>query len=261
MVTAAFAPGAPRWRLIAVSDERATRIYGLVVLLAFVYSLTSLLYGITRLVQAPFALTIAVAFPSSLLSAGLVVSLLRATRAGATGAVPSARLFRALRVAVWAIVVAIVVCALTGYLPLARFLSQQLIVTGSILALVYLLLLWVDGFAQALSDDGSVMGQWLKRGARLQWREQLTLPISLTLKFIVLVLSVPFIMLQWGYAWPDIREWYRQFSGFLSARSVPLPRGLDAARAFGISRDMPSISAQAILLETVFGAVSGRLEL
>jgi potassium-dependent mechanosensitive channel len=142
LVTAAFAPGAPRWRLVAVSDVRAARICGLVVLLAFVYSLTSLLYGITRLVQAPFALTIAVAFPSSLLSAGLVVSLLRAIRAEATSAVPSARLFRALRVAVWAIVVAIVVCALTGYLPLARFLSQQLIVTGSILAFVYLLLLW-----------------------------------------------------------------------------------------------------------------------
>ena len=210
LVTAAFAPGAPRWRLIAVSDMRAARVCSLVVLLAFIYSLTSLLYGITRLVQAPFALTIAVALPSSLLLAGLVVALLRTTRAGAAGAVPSARLFRALRLAVWAIVVAIVVCALTGYLPLARFLAQQLIVTGSILALVYLLLLWVDGFAQALSDDGTVTGQWLTRGVRLQRREQLTLPISLILKFIVLVLSVPFIMLQWGYAWPDIREWYRQ---------------------------------------------------
>jgi potassium-dependent mechanosensitive channel len=208
LVTAAFAPGAPRWRLIAVSDMRAARICSLVVLLAFIYSLTSLLYVITRLVQAPFALTIAVALPSSLLLAGLVVALLRTTRAEPTGAVPSARLFRALRVAIWTIVVAVVVCALTGYLPLARFLAQQLIVTGSILALVYLLLLWVDGFTQGLSDDGTVMG--LKRGARLQRREQLTLPISLILKFIVLVLSVPFIMLQWGYAWPDIREWYRQ---------------------------------------------------
>jgi hypothetical protein len=36
---------------------------GLLVLLAFVYSLTSLLCGITRLVHAPFALTIAVAVP------------------------------------------------------------------------------------------------------------------------------------------------------------------------------------------------------
>ena len=210
LVTAAFAPGAPRWRLIAASDARAARICGLVVLLAFIHGLTSLLYVITRLVQAPFALTIAVALPSSLLLAGLVVALLRTTRAGAAGPAPSARLFRAIRLAVWALVVAIVVCALTGYLPLARFLAQQLIVTGSILALVYLLLLWVDGFAQGLSDDGTVMGRWLKGGAGLQRREQLALPISLILKFIVLVLSVPLIMLQWGYTWPDIREWYRQ---------------------------------------------------
>jgi potassium-dependent mechanosensitive channel len=98
LVTAAFAPGAPRWRLIAVSDMRAARICGLVILLAFIYSLTSLLYVVTRLVQAPFALTIAVALPSSLLSAGLVVALLRTTRGGAAGAAPSARLFRAIHV-------------------------------------------------------------------------------------------------------------------------------------------------------------------
>src|ERR1700730_16829953 len=217
LVTAAFAPGAPQWRLIAASDVRAARICSLVVLLAFIHSLTSLLYVITRLVQAPFALTIAVALPSSLLLAGLVVALLRTTRAGAAGAAPSARLFRAIRLAVWALVVAIVVCALTGYLPLARFLAQQLIVTGSILALVYLLLLWVDGFAQGLGDDGAATGRWLKQRAGLEQRrrEQLALPVSLFLKFAVLVLSVPLIMLQWGYTWPDIHDWYRQlFFGF-----------------------------------------------
>ena len=210
LVTAAYAPDAPQWRLITASDEDARRICGLVIVLACIYSLTSLLYGVTRLVQAPFALTIAVALPSGLLVAGLVVALLRTTRAAADGAAPSARLFRAIRMVVWAIVAVIVVCALTGYLPLARFLAQQLIVTGSILALVYLLLLWVDGFVQGLSDDGTATGRWLTRTAQLQRREQLALPISLILKFVVLVLSVPLIMLQWGYSWPDIREWYRQ---------------------------------------------------
>jgi small-conductance mechanosensitive channel len=35
------------------------------------------------------------------------------------------------------------------------------------------------------------------------------------LKLAVLVLSVPLIMLQWGYSWPEIQEWYRQlFFGF-----------------------------------------------
>jgi potassium-dependent mechanosensitive channel len=245
LATAAFAPGAPQWRLVAVSDAQARRICGLAVLLAGVYGLTSLLYVVTRLVQAPFALTVAVALPSSLLVAALVVALLRTTRAGAgADATPVARLFRLVRLLVWAIVAAIVVCALTGYLPLARFLAQQLIVTGSILALVYLLLLWVDGFAQGLSDDVTTAGRWLKRTAKLAHPEQLALPISLILKFMILVLAVPFIMLQWGYTWPDIREWYRQLFfglhvgntdvtfGALLASVIVFGLGYGAARLF-----------------------------
>jgi potassium-dependent mechanosensitive channel len=244
LVTTAFAPYAPQWRLIDVPDARAASICGLVLLLAFVYSLTSLLYGITRLVQSPFALTIAVALPSSLLLAGIVVALLRTTGEGGTDAAPSARLFRAIRAVVWTIVAAIVVCTLTGYLPLARFLAQQLIVTGSILALVYLLLLWVDGFVQGLGDEGTTIGRWLKRSARLEWREQLALPLGLILKFAVLVFAVPFLMLQWGYSWPDIREWYRQLFfglrigntevtfGALLASIIVFGLGYAAARLF-----------------------------
>ena len=94
LVTTAFAPRAPQWRLIDVPDARAARICGLVLLLAFVYSLTSLLYGVTRLVQAPFALTIAVALPSSLLLSAIVIALLRTTGESGADAAPSARLFR-----------------------------------------------------------------------------------------------------------------------------------------------------------------------
>jgi potassium efflux system protein len=208
---AVFSPRAPHWRLVPTSDAAAARLRNLSTLLAIVYSVTTFLYVATRLVQAPFALTIAIALPSSLLIAGLVVALLR-TPLGATSTAAPPRLFKVVRTIVWVIVGAIVVCAVAGYLPLARFLAQQLVVTGSILALIYLLLLWVDGFAQGLSDDGTIVGGWLKRSAALERgrREQLALPISLFLKFAVLVLSVPLIMLQWGYTGPDIREWYWQ---------------------------------------------------
>jgi small-conductance mechanosensitive channel len=139
---------------------------------------------------------------------------------------------------VWAIAGAIVVCAVAGYLPLARFLGQQLIVTGSILALVYLLLLWVDGFAQGLSDDGTIVGGWLKKSAGLEHarREHLGLPISLFLKFAVLVMSVPLIMLQWGYSWPDIQEWYRQlfFGLHIGNTEVTIGALLASILVFGI---------------------------
>ncbi len=237
LASAVFAPRAPQWRLIATSDARAVRLCSLVILLAFIYSLTTVLYLTTRLIQAPFALTIAIALPSSLLIAALVVALLR-TPFGATKETAQPRLFKLIRMVVWAIVAAIFVCAMTGYLPLARFLSQQLIVTGSILALVYLLLLWVDGFAQGLSDDGTIMGGWLKKSAGLEIarREQSALPISLLLKLAVLVMSVPLIMLQWSYSWPDIQEWYRQlfFGLHIGNTDVTIGALLASILVFGI---------------------------
>ncbi len=218
LAAAVFAPAAPQWRLVPASDRAAWRICGLVLLLAVVYGVTTLIYVATRLVQAPFALTVAVAFPSCLLLAGTVVAILLTPLEGQRQeGITSPQWLKLLRLPIWAVIAAIIVSALAGYLALSRFLAQQLIVTGSILALVYLLLLWIDGFAQGLSDDGAATGGWLeeKTGLDRRRREQLALPVGLFLKFAVLVLSVPLIMLQWGYAWPDIRDWYRQlFFGF-----------------------------------------------
>jgi potassium-dependent mechanosensitive channel len=217
LVTTVFSPRAPRWRLVAVSDRVAVRLCSLGIALALVYSLATWLYATTLLVRAPVALTIAVALPSSLLMVGLLIAILRTPLENAGSAAPTAWLFRAIRSLVWALVAAIVVCALSGYLPLARFLAKQLVVTGLVLAVVYLLLLWVDGFAQSLGDDDAAVGRWFKEHGKLdrRQRDRLALPVKAALKLAVLVLAVPFIMLQWGYTWPEIKEWYRQlFFGF-----------------------------------------------
>ena len=49
-----FAQRVPHWRLIPVSDRTARRICGLLLALAIVYGVTTLLYMVTRVVQAPF---------------------------------------------------------------------------------------------------------------------------------------------------------------------------------------------------------------
>ncbi len=218
LVITAFAPRVPHWRLIPVSDRTAHRICGLIVALAIVYGVTTLLYVVTRIVQAPFALTVAVALPSSLLVAGIIAAILLAPLEGQyPDRTPSPRLLAILRIPVWIAVIAIVVSALAGYLALARFLAQQLVVTGSILAFAYLLLLWVDGLMQGLGDDRAATGRWLKErvGETNRRREQLILPVGLFLKAVVIVLSVPLILLQWGYTWPDVYDWYTQlFFGF-----------------------------------------------
>src|SRR5215472_10947530 len=181
-MTTIFAPAAPSWRLLPASDRAAARICGLVLALAVVYGLTTLIYTVTRVAHSPFALTIAVTLPSSLLAAGLIIAILRTPlEPRHEDELPSIRWVKALSLPIWALAVAIIVTALTGYLALTRFLAQQLIVTGSILAVVYLLLLWVDGFGQGLGDESTVLGRWLKQAAGIEERrrEQLTVPISL----------------------------------------------------------------------------------
>ena len=217
LVTTVFAPWSSQWRLIPASDRAAARICGLILTLAIAYGVTTLIYVVTRIVQAPFALTVAVAFPSSLLLAAIIVAILLTPLDGQhQERMPSLRWLTALRIPIWITVAAIVVCALGGYLALSRLLAQQLIVTGSILSFVYLLLLWVDGLMHGLGDDSAATGLWLKERAGLEQRrrKQLVLPIGLVLKFAVLVFSVPLILLQWGYRWPDIYDWYSQFFGF-----------------------------------------------
>jgi small-conductance mechanosensitive channel len=218
LITSVLSPSDHRWRLIPASNWAAIRISGLVLMLALIYGATTFIYGATRLAQAPFQLTLASTLPANLLVAALVAAILKVPL-GREGADGRASLFwvRALRLLVWLVVIAIVVSAVSGYLALSRFLAQQLIVTGTILAIVYLLLLWAEGFAQAMADETSFMGSWLANTAGLDQtrRGRLAVPVSLLLKFTVLVCSVPLIMLQWGYPWGDIMELYRQlFFGF-----------------------------------------------
>src|SRR5258708_12903073 len=194
LVTTVFAPRLSQWRLIPASDRAAARICGLVLTLAIFYGVTTLIYVVTRLVQAPFALTVAVAFPSSLLLAGIVVAILLTPLDGQHwDKMPSLRWLTALRIPIRITVAAIVVCALGGYLALSRFLAQQLIVTGSILAFVYLLLLWVDGFMQGLGDDSAATARCLKERAGLERRplKPLGPPLRPLPQFTLPVLSAP----------------------------------------------------------------------
>lgn len=240
LVISAFAPRMPHWRLIPVSDRTARRICGLLLALAIVYGVTSLLYMVTRVVQAPFALTIAVALPSSLLLAGIIIAILLTPLEGQhQDQSLSPRLLAVLRAPVWIAVVAIIISAFAGYLALARFLAQQLVVTVSIMAFAYLLLLWVDGLMQGLGDDRAATGRWLKEslGEQHQRHEQLALPIGLLLKAIVVILSVPLILLQWGYSWPEVYDWYSQlFFGFrVGNTQVSIAVLLASVMVFGLA--------------------------
>ena len=241
LVISAFAPRMPHWRLIPVSDRTARRICGLLLALAIVYGVTHIaLRGHPRRAGPLCAdgggrSSVEPAFgrdhrghPS------------HAVGGAAPGPNPHHR-----------------ACSpscgspfglqssrssyqrLPGTWRLLGFSRNKLVVTGSILAFAYLLLLWVDGLMQGLGDDRAATGRWLKErvGEQQRRREQLVLPIGLFLKAVVIVLSVPLILLQWGYTWPDVYDWYTQlFFGFrVGSTQVSIAVLLASVIVFGLA--------------------------
>jgi potassium efflux system protein len=218
LITTALAPRSPQWRLVPASDSAAFRIRWLVVALAAVYALNLFLGTVRSVAFAPFSVTIVQSFAASVVIALLTMAILRTPlQLAASDGAPEIKWLRALRLPVWTVAVVILLAAASGYLSLARFISTQLIVTGTILAIVYLMMIWADAFGQSMSDPEAATGRWLMSTFHCERRrcEQFALPSTLALKLAVLLCSVPLILLQWGFDWKDITEWARDlFVGF-----------------------------------------------
>ena len=218
LVSTALSPADHRWRLIAASNAAAVRIAGLVLTMALLYGTATFLQTAAYLFKAPdspkLALTL---FPNAIIALLIVAILQTPLRSERVEGLPSASWLRLLRLPIWLLALAIIASAATGYLYLSRFITQQLIVTGAILTIVYLMLLWADGIAQAMGSEKSGIGRWLSATGHLDHgsRQRLSVPVSLLLKFGVMLCAIPLILNQWRFSWPDIFEWYRQlFFGF-----------------------------------------------
>jgi hypothetical protein len=75
---------------------------------------------------------------------------------------------------------------------------------------------WIDNSTVGVFGSFRFSRALLTAGCiALQIMKAVPPPIGLSLKFAVLLLSVPIILLQWGYRWPDIYDSYSQpFFGF-----------------------------------------------
>ena len=210
LVTTALAPSRPHWRLVPMEDRAASRIRWLVVALGVVYSLTLFLSTVRYVSNAPFTLTVAQSFTSSIIMAGLVMAIMMTKRnAPEAGGGKELAWIARLRLPVWTISLVILVTALFGYISLARFISTQLIVTGTVLSVLYLLTIWGDAVGESMADENAQFGRWLKENAGLDQRrrEQLAVPVTLALKFLVALIGLPLVLLQWGFDRKDIIDW------------------------------------------------------
>lgn len=203
-----FKPRNPNWRLVPIETPAARMLFWLAWLTALVTGVDFFASKVNDVMGSPLSLTVAKSLLATLLVGLLVMAIafVRPYRDEAGNPRSWHPFFRALLVLLAG---GTILAALLGYIGLARFISQQIVVTGAILATMYIGHL----SASAVSDVGAFTRTSLGRRieARFQLDEstedQLGLVASIIINLLVLALGIPLILLQWGFQWGDISTW------------------------------------------------------
>jgi potassium-dependent mechanosensitive channel len=235
-----LSPHEPHWRIVHASDRASDRIYVLSIALAGVYGADLVLEAVNTVAHAPDAIDFVKTFlTDAAFGAVLMVILLTAkngvahhdvahhdaARQGEDGAGAKAPWILLLRIPLWGVAIAILLATFTGYVAFARFLAAQVVVTGVILVLVYLLLIWTDVLSHAIVDEDMPVGRKF-RDANIDQRRrmQIALPVTLGLQATVILVAIPLVLLQWGFDQKDIGDWFsKAFFGFQIGRIVISP--------------------------------------
>ena len=205
LLNSILSPFTPSARLLPMSDGAAKSLSLIYLLMVFIFALDSL----TARVLTLFADTIESVIVKNILTTLLISFLLVLSLCVRVRPSPSPKWPTPL---FWLIVFLIFTMLLSlslGYGAFGRFVSGQIILTGSVLSLAYL------GFlsSAALSDSGafattSLGNRLVSSSSFSQMRmDQLGLILSILIRIFLVLVTLPILALQWGYSLSQITEW------------------------------------------------------
>jgi small-conductance mechanosensitive channel len=213
LLRAVLAPHAPRWRLVALADAPARRIGWLLYAIACVYVLDAAMTENSRAFLVPLPLSVAQALATTSLFALLLVGLLLTPfTPQAVPAEPTSRQHpRLIKLPLWLLAIAMPALALIGYVALARFLAQQVIMTGVVVIVGLLLYLAIRAVTRDTQQRRYAIGELLERrfGLDAPRRNQLAHLSEFALSLALVIAAIPFLMLQWGYSGADILDGFQ----------------------------------------------------
>jgi len=213
LLHATLAPGDAKWRLASLSDHAARRITHLLSAMTAVYAIDGALTEVARAFFLPLTLSVTQSFIMSTAFAGLLIALLLTPFApqGVPAAGYSRRRPYWLKLPLWVLTFSIIAAALSGYVALSRFVSQQLVLTGIVVLLMWLGYLAIRAFTREPTQRGLPVGEMLEQRFGLDGprRHQLARLTEIALTLGLAICALPFLMLQWGFSGADIRDWLK----------------------------------------------------
>lgn len=216
---AVLAPSDAEWRLVRVSDHGA-RVLGLsIYAMVVVNALDYMLGGISEALGSPVILTIAKSLLAALIIGAVLVwmsTIKPMLREGDDPHLEPGRPWpRILSMTLRIAGIALIGVALLGYVGLARFAGTQIVITGAMLATMYIGILAGRAVAREGGLRDTSIGRYMANRFDLGETaiEQAGLGAGLAIYALVVVFGLPVIMLLWGFQIADIQVMvYRLFT-------------------------------------------------
>ncbi|WP_269929706.1 mechanosensitive ion channel family protein [Aminobacter sp. HY435] len=228
LATAVLSPRLPKWRLIPVESRAARWLVVLIVATTFFTGLDYFLSNVYRVLGSPLAVTVGEALVSTVII-GLLVILIGLVKPFVDDDGQPKSWPRMLRYILFLLGGVTIAAALLGYVGLARFVSQQIVVTGAILATMYIGFLSSQAMNEEAAFAKTTVGRRLQRKFSLDdtTLDQLGLVTSIFINLMVLVVGIPLILFQWGFRPGDMTTWlYKVAGGFQIGSFTFSPSGI-----------------------------------
>ncbi len=214
LLSAVFAPSDPNRRIVPLSDRAARRICRLLKILAAIYSADIFFSSVGQILYFPLSMSVVQSLATSLAFVGVLAGLLLTPFEpyGERHEYPYPRdKPRWLKLPLWIAAAGIVVACLLGYVALARFAAQQIVMTGVVALVAILLYLAIRAFTRESGTNRHAVSLMLEEtfGFDEPRRQQLAWLTEAALTIAVGIVALPLLLLQWGFSSADIRDWLK----------------------------------------------------
>jgi small-conductance mechanosensitive channel len=228
LAVAVLSPKLPHWRLIPVETEAARRLVWLILAMAIFTGFDALMSSVYRVLASPLALTVGESLVANVVT-GVLVIMIGLTKPYADPAGKPIGWPQWLKLLFFFLGGMAIASSLLGFIGFARFLSQQIVITGAVLTTMYV------GFlsARAVAEEGAFartsFGQRMQRRFKLDDTalDQIALVLSVMINILVAVVGIPLILLQAGFRLGDMEAWaLRAMGGFQIGTFTFSPGGI-----------------------------------
>lgn len=236
LTRAILSPARDDWRIADLSTRAARRIARIIVRIAAVFSLDIIAQDALQRLYLPLSISIMESVVASVAIGILMLELVRtrftpkappatavaaqpseATAAGGAPEAPPARgpepLLKPVLIKGPLLVAALAILALPllGYVSLGRFITAQVVVTGSVIAV---LLVFHLAIRALVGEDGTgtkpLAGVLEERtGLDADQSAALARAVSFILNAALVVVALPLVLVTWGYSLPEALAWLR----------------------------------------------------